>query len=126
MTSYKNPVCRGSYALGTACGICERCEETKELGKQKKDTGYKKLQRERDEYFTKWGEYMKRANVAEERIKQLEGLLGECEAELIHWRMIGDEILKELNNPDMQMYPVHKNEFVHTQIKKLKAAKEGK
>lgn len=25
--SYKNPVCRGSYALGTACGHCERCSE---------------------------------------------------------------------------------------------------
>lgn len=26
---YKNPVCRGSYALGTACGVCERCLENR-------------------------------------------------------------------------------------------------
>jgi hypothetical protein len=27
MAEYKRAVCRGSYALGTACGRCERCEE---------------------------------------------------------------------------------------------------
>ena len=24
---YKNPTCRGSYALGSACGFCERCQD---------------------------------------------------------------------------------------------------
>jgi hypothetical protein len=35
---YKNPVCRGSWALGTACGHCERCQET---SPSKKDTAPK-------------------------------------------------------------------------------------
>ena len=38
---------------------------------EKKDTGYKKLQRESEEYFTKWGEYMKRAHVAEAQVEEL-------------------------------------------------------
>lgn len=25
--AYFNPVCRGSFALGSACGRCERCEQ---------------------------------------------------------------------------------------------------
>src|SRR5215472_10259595 len=29
MKEYKPAVCRGSYALGTACGHCERCLEEK-------------------------------------------------------------------------------------------------
>lgn len=33
MSNYKHPVCRGSFALGTACGLCERCEEIKNLGR---------------------------------------------------------------------------------------------
>lgn len=29
MPKYERPVCRGSWTLGTACGRCERCAETK-------------------------------------------------------------------------------------------------
>ena len=31
--TYKNPVCRGSFMLGTACGRCERCNEIRNLGR---------------------------------------------------------------------------------------------
>ena len=31
--TYKNPVCRGSFILGTACGRCERCAEIRNLGR---------------------------------------------------------------------------------------------
>jgi hypothetical protein len=29
-TEYKSLTCRGSYALGTACGDCERCTEERQ------------------------------------------------------------------------------------------------
>ena len=38
---------------------------------EKKDTGYKKLKRESEEYFAKWGEYMKRTHVAEAKVEEL-------------------------------------------------------
>lgn len=38
---------------------------------EKKDTGYKKLKRESEEYFAKWGEYMKRAHAAEAQVEEL-------------------------------------------------------
>lgn len=38
MSQYKNPVCRGSYELGTACRTCEKCVD-------------ERLQRVRDHEF---------------------------------------------------------------------------
>lgn len=40
-----------------------------------KDTGWKMLQKERDLCFEKWGEYMKRANLAERKLEKLKALL---------------------------------------------------
>lgn len=40
-----------------------------------KDTGFKNLQRESVFNFLKWGEYMKRANVAERKVEKLKALI---------------------------------------------------
>ena len=42
---------------------------------EKKDTGYKQLQRESRFNFLKWGEYMKRAQIAERKCEKLKSLL---------------------------------------------------
>jgi len=36
--TFKNPTCRGSYSLGTACGHCEKCEWEKSLGRKSPKT----------------------------------------------------------------------------------------
>jgi hypothetical protein len=40
-----------------------------------KDTGVKMLKREKELNFLKWGEYMKRANIAERKIEKLKRLI---------------------------------------------------
>lgn len=42
---------------------------------EKRDTGFKQLQRESKFNFLKWGEYMKRANLAERKCEKLKSLL---------------------------------------------------
>lgn len=46
---------------------------------EKKDTGYKRLKRESEEYFAKWGEYMKRAHTAEAKVEELKFKLEKAE-----------------------------------------------
>ncbi len=46
---------------------------------EQKDTHYKRLKRERDECITRWGEYMKRAHVAEAKIEDLKSKLEKAE-----------------------------------------------
>lgn len=41
----------------------------------KKDTGWKALLRESNFNFLKWGEYMKRANLAERKVEKLKRLI---------------------------------------------------
>lgn len=42
---------------------------------EKKDTGFKQLQRTSAFNFLKWGEYMKRTNLAERKVEKLKRLL---------------------------------------------------
>ena len=48
---YKNPICRGCWTLGTACGYCERCIETKPKDNIPKELTYKLLGLVVDEKF---------------------------------------------------------------------------
>lgn len=44
-------------------------------GKMSKDTGYKTLKKASLFNFIKWGEYMKRANLAERKVEKLKALI---------------------------------------------------
>lgn len=58
---------------------------------EQKDTAYKRLKRERDECIARWGEYMKRAHVAEAKIEDLKSKLEKAELEV--------KFVKEYLNP---------------------------
>ena len=47
--TFTKPTCRGSYALGTACGKCEKCEweNTHRLDKAAKNFGLKPAEHEK-------------------------------------------------------------------------------
>jgi len=55
-----------------------------------KDTGYKRLLNERDVCFYKWGEYMKRSQVAEIKLEKLKSLL------LLTDDSVSDELMNSL------------------------------
>lgn len=42
---------------------------------EKKDTGYKQLKRTSEHNFAKWGEWMKRAQLAERKVEVLKSLI---------------------------------------------------
>jgi hypothetical protein len=44
-------------------------------GSEMKDTGYKLLKRASEFHFFKWGEYMKRAQIAERKVEKLKRLV---------------------------------------------------
>jgi len=58
----------------------------------KKDTGYKTLLRASKEYFEKWGQYMKRANIAERKCEKLKQLL-----------LLTDPAVSDVNMNDLTM-----------------------
>lgn len=49
--------------------------KTKKKSKSNKDTGFKALKRSCEFNFLKWGEYMKRAQLAERKLEKLKGLI---------------------------------------------------
>lgn len=49
---YNTPVCRGSWGLGTACGKCERCKDTRPMTKP--DSADKPVSRQDDDVFTEF------------------------------------------------------------------------
>lgn len=49
MTKYKGVVCRGSWALGTACGKCDRCKDSMPVSK-KLDLNQEALKWVNDQY----------------------------------------------------------------------------
>lgn len=60
------------------------------MDEQKKDTGYKRLKRTSDHNFAKWGEWMKRAQLAERKVEVLKSLL------LLTHDVVGDVVVNEV------------------------------
>ncbi len=55
-----------------------------------KDTGWKLLKKENENNFSKWGEYMKRAQLAERKLEKLKRLM------LLVDESVSDEIMNPL------------------------------
>ena len=61
------------------------------------DTGWKSMMREKAHNFLKWGEYMKRAQLAERKVEKLKGLLlltDNCVSNVV----VGETQLKQWNS----------------------------
>jgi hypothetical protein len=92
---YKHPICRGFWALGTACGMCERCKATmpyetlyklesetvedqkilladKDARIEELETGIAALKETVDAEFQRYVRANDKWNAAEARVKELE------------------------------------------------------
>lgn len=80
---YKNECCRGSYALGTACGKCEKCVDQREQ--------FAANQRVHSALNTP-SSALREIRELKERAKQAEAKLAQAERERDEWKSAHDRV----------------------------------